>query len=95
MGAHRWRIYPRENSSKMADSFDFYGCGLPQPLKQTVAWPSGSLGMMAPIPGLSVADTCGSHTLAPRSGPGHRVFGVGASSPGVWQQHRGGGLGTP
>ena len=45
--------------------------------------------MMAPIPGLSVADTCELHTLAPRSGPGHRVFGVGASSPGVWKQHRG------
>ena len=27
MGAHRWRIYPRENSSKMADSFDFYASG--------------------------------------------------------------------
>ena len=46
--------------------------------------------MMAPIPGLTVADTCESHTLAPRSGLGHRVFGVGASSPGVLKHHRGG-----
>ena len=94
MDAHRHGIQSRENSSKMADSFDFYVCGLPQPLKRSPGHP-GALGMMAPIPGLTVADTCESHTLASRSGLGHRVFGVGASSPGVWQHHRGGGLGTP
>ena len=67
MGAHRHGIQSRENSSKMADSFDFYVCGLPQPLKRSPGHP-GALGMMAPILGLSVADTGESHTLGALSG---------------------------